>query len=137
MQWCSPIAAQVPRSGLWSNQGQASRQYSVSGQPPGVRPEVKATDARLGVAGRGRFLQRWTRLIRSSLPTRYVYWRTPAVDATMLTDATFPATLAAESRPPASLFVRGPLNLLSSPAVGVCGSRDASHEGLSRANLLS
>jgi DNA processing protein len=50
-------------------------------------------------------------------------------------DEVWPRRLDVLPTPPAYLFVRGNLELLRSPAIGMCGSRHASHRGLDAARL--
>lgn len=52
------------------------------------------------------------------------------VEAILFGDEQYPAILANAPAPPAALFVRGPSPLLHRPALGICGSRNASAEGL-------
>lgn len=56
------------------------------------------------------------------------------VGALLVTDARYPDRLASVPGAPPVLFYRGNLDLLSNPAVGMCGSRDASEEGLAAAS---
>lgn len=52
------------------------------------------------------------------------------VAAVLLGSADYPERLAALRNAPPCLFYRGPVDLLHSPGIGMCGSRDASSEGL-------
>jgi len=52
-----------------------------------------------------------------------------------LSDDSYPDRLRSIASPPALLFFVGELSLLDSPAVGMCGSRDASDVGLAAARL--
>lgn len=52
------------------------------------------------------------------------------VVALLLGRAPYPSNLAATRNAPAALFLRGPLQLLERPALGLCGSRHATEEGL-------
>jgi len=52
------------------------------------------------------------------------------VRAVLLTDRAYPAVLRDSSVAPPVLFYRGPVDLLSAPGVGICGSREASAGGL-------
>jgi len=56
------------------------------------------------------------------------------VEAVLLGDERYPSVLASTPAPPAVLFVRGPWRLLHRPGLGLCGSRDASEEGLRAAS---
>lgn len=57
------------------------------------------------------------------------------VGVLFLFDETYPQRLRAIPSPPPILFYLGDLELLRSPAVGMCGSRDASDAGLGAARL--
>ena len=48
----------------------------------------------------------------------------------LLGSTEYPATLAALREAPPCLLYRGPLDILNVPGIGMCGSRDASPEGL-------
>jgi DNA processing protein len=52
------------------------------------------------------------------------------IDALLLGDDGYPASLAASRVAPAALFVSGSLPLLDRSGLGICGSRNASEEGL-------
>lgn len=52
------------------------------------------------------------------------------VSAVLLGSGDYPASLAAVRNAPPCLFYRGPVDLLHGPGIGMCGSRDASPEGL-------
>src|SRR5712691_9862511 len=55
---------------------------------------------------------------------------TQGVSAVLLGSADYPASLAALRNAPPCLFYRGPLDLLYGPGIGMCGSRNASPDGL-------
>lgn len=52
------------------------------------------------------------------------------VEALLLGQAHYPKLLASSRQAPAALFVKGPVELLQKRAIGMCGSRQASAEGL-------
>jgi DNA processing protein len=52
------------------------------------------------------------------------------VDAILLGDRNYPELLASSRQAPAALFTMGPIELLQQRAIGMCGSRNASAEGL-------
>lgn len=57
------------------------------------------------------------------------------VGVVLLGDDRYPERLAALPSPPPILYYRGNIGLLQKPAVGMCGSRDASPEGLEAARV--
>lgn len=52
------------------------------------------------------------------------------VSAVLLGSDAYPRTLAGLRGAPSCLFYRGPIDLFTAPSIGMCGSRDASPEGL-------
>lgn len=58
-------------------------------------------------------------------------------DAILLGQASYPEALASSRQAPAALFVRGPRQLLKQRAIGMCGSRRASSEGLRAAHACA
>lgn len=63
--------------------------------------------------------------------------RESGVVALLCDDPRYPDRLRRFSGAPPALFCRGPLELLDSPAIGVCGSRNASAEGLRAAGACA
>jgi DNA processing protein len=59
------------------------------------------------------------------------------VDAVLLGQAGYPARLASSPEAPATLFIKGPHKLLEQRAIGMCGSRHASSEGLRAAHACA
>lgn len=59
------------------------------------------------------------------------------IDAVLLGQDGYPRRLAASAQAPAALFFKGPLELLEQPAIGFCGSRHASSEGLRAAHACA
>ncbi|ORB13964.1 hypothetical protein BST37_12185 [Mycobacterium noviomagense] len=59
------------------------------------------------------------------------------IDAVLLGQDGYPKRLALSPQAPAALFVKGPLELLEQPAIGMCGSRHASSEGLRAAHACA
>ena len=55
---------------------------------------------------------------------------TQGVSAVLLGSPDYPASLAALRNAPSCLFYRGPRELLYGPGIGMCGSRNASPDGL-------
>jgi DNA processing protein len=52
------------------------------------------------------------------------------IDAVLLPEDAYPPRLGSSRHAPAALFVKGPVELLDQRAIGMCGSRQASSEGL-------
>lgn len=59
------------------------------------------------------------------------------IDAVLLGQDGYPQRLASSPQAPAALFVKGPIELLEQPAIGMCGSRHASSEGLRAAHVCA
>lgn len=59
------------------------------------------------------------------------------VDAVLLGQAGYPGSLASSRQAPAALFFKGPRELLMQRAIGMCGSRHASAEGLRAAHACA
>ncbi|ALL56191.1 SMF family protein [Mycobacterium haemophilum DSM 44634] len=59
------------------------------------------------------------------------------VDAVLLGEDGYLRRLASSPQAPAALFFKGPLELLEQPAIGFCGSRHASSEGLRAAHACA
>lgn len=57
--------------------------------------------------------------------------------AVLLGDCDYPSQLASHRSAPAALFVSGSPKLLSQPGIGMCGSREASPEGLRAAHACA
>lgn len=55
---------------------------------------------------------------------------TSGTDAVLLGEKDYPQPLACARRAPVALFFMGPRHLLNKPGLGMCGSRNASPEGL-------
>lgn len=59
------------------------------------------------------------------------------VEAILLGQENYPHVLAASRQAPPAVFFKGPIELLSRHAIGVCGSRQASAEGLRASHACS
>jgi DNA processing protein len=59
------------------------------------------------------------------------------VDAVLLGQDDYPQLLASSREAPAALFTKGPSHLLAQRAIGMCGSRNASAEGLRAAHACA
>jgi DNA processing protein len=103
-----------------------------------VAPPSRGATRRLlqeGVRARRRHLEHLAPEVRQSIGGLASSLRADRIQILIREDPEWPDQLDVLPTPPAYLFARGNLELLRSPAIGMCGSRRASERGLEAARL--
>lgn len=113
-------------------------QYAVAATRFGGGQKTVATKVRgAGTRAFGDIANALQTAARQSLEDQAQELLDNGVDALLLGQPGYPESLATSRQAPAALFIKGPRQLLEQRAIGMCGSRHASSEGLRAAHACA
>jgi DNA processing protein len=94
------------------------------------RPRLAARARATGLVAFTDLLEQLADVEQDLIEQEVSHLHSAGIRAVLLGTPEYPAHLSSTRNAPPFLFYRGPVDLLSAPGIGVCGSRNASEQGL-------